>query len=89
MRTLVPLSAWKVKRSSISAPSPIVMGDPSSARIEVRRPTEAFAPSRTSPTIRANGSRTRLRPIVGRRPRLNFVRGARLTPWSSRAPSRR
>ena len=41
---MCPLSAWKVTRSPMAAPSPMMIGAPSSARIEVRRPTVALSP---------------------------------------------
>jgi hypothetical protein len=58
----------------------MVIGAPSSARIDVRRPTLALAPRRTSPAIRANGSIDRPAPIVGDAPELNVVRGEALMP---------
>jgi hypothetical protein len=83
---LVPLSAWKVTRSSISALSPTLIGAPSSARIEVRRPTVTSSPRRTSPTMRANGSRTKPEPIVGFLPGLKLVRGAAPMPITAFSP---
>ena len=83
----VPLREWKVTRSSICARAPMTIGLPSSARIEVRRPTIASGPSRTSPTMRANGSRDSPAPMVGRSPRLKLVRGEREMPVTAVCPA--
>ena len=81
MRMLVPLRAWKVTRSSISAFSPMIIGEPSSARIEVRCPITLLLPTRTSPTIRANSSICTFSPKVGPTGSgFQEVFGAALTP---------
>ena len=62
------------------------IGAPSSARIDVRRPTVTLLPSRTSPTTRANGSRWKFEPIVGFLPGLKLVFGAAPMPITAFSP---